>query len=89
LQRKRADYLWKTIYPAYKLAGQGDVDAIEILELAKMEYSPHANCAECFLELCRLDSAKAKEQVDVCKSILKASAATTGIIDRIPSKEKL
>jgi hypothetical protein len=71
LQRNRAHWLYHAVWPRIKLADNGDHEAIENLKLAKTEFSPHANCASCFIDLCASNRAAAIRQVDVFKQILR------------------
>jgi len=73
LQRKRADWLYKAIWQAVKLADLGDTEATEILRLAQTEYAPYSNCATCFINLCSSNRPEANEKVSILKRILKVA----------------
>jgi hypothetical protein len=70
LELNRAKWLYETIWQAVKLSDSGDLEANEILRLAKTEGARYTSCATSFIELCSSNREKALEKVATCKQVI-------------------
>lgn len=70
LQYGRAWHLRYNVWPNYRMAMDGDADALKILDIFKSKRAPYTNCVRCFVALCDTDRAEAEKHLPIFENII-------------------